>query len=63
MIFTNGPLNIYLNRHKGKIKQNECLLMVSNIACGLEYLHENSILHRDLAAKNCLYNKQFVSAS
>ncbi|PIO61623.1 hypothetical protein TELCIR_16849 [Teladorsagia circumcincta] len=26
------------------------------VAWGLEYLHSKSVLHRDIAAKNCLYD-------
>lgn len=36
-------------------------MMVSCVGWGLEYLHKNTVLHRDVAAKNCLYDKQFVS--
>ncbi|KAK6040264.1 hypothetical protein COOONC_22232 [Cooperia oncophora] len=37
--------------------------MTMSVGWGLEYLHQNSILHRNLAAKKCLYDRQFVKLS
>ncbi|KAK6750299.1 hypothetical protein RB195_002337 [Necator americanus] len=57
---SGGPLSIYLRNNKRNIKRDDLLMMVSCAGWGLEYLHKNTILHRDIAAKNCLYDKQFV---
>nr|CDJ89400.1 SH2 motif and Tyrosine protein kinase domain containing protein [Haemonchus contortus] len=57
-----GPLDEWLRANKG-LKRDELLLMIVSAGWGLEYLHQNSILHTDLAAKNCLYDGQFVKLS
>ncbi|VDO05766.1 unnamed protein product [Haemonchus placei] len=57
-----GPLDEWLRANKG-LKRDELLLMIVSAGWGLEYLHQNSILHTDIAAKNCLYDGQFVRFS
>ncbi|PIO66099.1 hypothetical protein TELCIR_12202, partial [Teladorsagia circumcincta] len=39
------------------------MLMAMSAGWGLEYLHQNSIIHRDVAARSCLYDRQFVKLS
>ncbi|PIO67035.1 hypothetical protein TELCIR_11226 [Teladorsagia circumcincta] len=51
-----GPLDVYLLEHKSTIDKDEKLQIVMGVAWGLEYLHSKSVLHRDIAAKNCLYD-------
>ncbi|WKX94239.1 hypothetical protein Q1695_011472 [Nippostrongylus brasiliensis] len=48
-----GALDSYLRRNKN-IERDDRLLMTMGAAWGLEYLHKSSILHRDIAARNCL---------
>ncbi|KAK6013471.1 hypothetical protein OSTOST_21212 [Ostertagia ostertagi] len=60
---SEGPLDEWLRNNRDSIKRDELLLMVMSAGWGLEYLHQNSILHRDIAAKNCLYDKQFAKLS
>ncbi|CAJ0602079.1 unnamed protein product [Cylicocyclus nassatus] len=55
-----GALDAHLRENKGAIKRDDLLMMVSCAGWGLEYLHQKSILHRDIAAKNCLCDRQFV---
>ncbi|KAK6038272.1 hypothetical protein COOONC_24222 [Cooperia oncophora] len=50
-----GALDAYLKKNK-KIGRDERLLMVMGAAWGVEYLHRCYILHRDIAARNCLYD-------
>ncbi|CAI8032142.1 E3 ubiquitin-protein ligase TRIM71, partial [Geodia barretti] len=35
--------------------------VLHNVACGLAYLHERSIVHRDLSARNVLLNSEMVA--
>ncbi|VDO07186.1 unnamed protein product [Haemonchus placei] len=60
--FADGRLDDWLRAHRN-LKRDDLLLMVMSAGWGLEYLHQNTILHRDIAAKNCLYDKQFVKLS
>ncbi|CAI2309719.1 unnamed protein product [Caenorhabditis sp. 36 PRJEB53466] len=59
---TNGSLDSYLKKQPTLTceKRNE---MVMQAAWGLEYLHSKPILHRDVAARNCLYGDQMVKIS
>uniref|UniRef100_A0AC34FD16 Protein kinase domain-containing protein n=1 Tax=Panagrolaimus sp. ES5 TaxID=591445 RepID=A0AC34FD16_9BILA len=53
-----GSLQDYLKKNAGKINDTERLNnMASSAACGLAYLHSRSCIHRDIAARNCLYDK------
>ncbi|VDK57215.1 unnamed protein product [Cylicostephanus goldi] len=51
-----GALDSYLKRNKATIDRDERLLMAMGAAWGMEYLHKSSVLHRDIAARNCLYD-------
>uniref|UniRef100_A0A8R1IL29 Tyrosine-protein kinase n=2 Tax=Caenorhabditis japonica TaxID=281687 RepID=A0A8R1IL29_CAEJA len=59
---TNGSLDSYLrkNTELGVETQNE---MVMQAAWGLEYLHSKPLLHRDVAARNCLYGDGQIKIS
>uniref|UniRef100_A0A7I5E9Z6 Tyrosine-protein kinase n=1 Tax=Haemonchus contortus TaxID=6289 RepID=A0A7I5E9Z6_HAECO len=59
---SDGRLDDWLRAHRN-LKRDDLLLMVMSAGWGLEYLHQNTILHRNIAAKNCLYDKQFVKLS
>uniref|UniRef100_A0A7E4VMA9 Protein kinase domain-containing protein n=1 Tax=Panagrellus redivivus TaxID=6233 RepID=A0A7E4VMA9_PANRE len=52
-----GSLEKYLRTANGPISQQEKDRMCCDAAWGLEYLHESHFLHRDIAARNCLYSK------
>ncbi|KHJ91688.1 protein tyrosine kinase [Oesophagostomum dentatum] len=61
MEYVHGtPLDSYLREYKGNLRRDDLLVMVCCAGWGLEYLHNNKILHRDIAAKNCLYDGQYV---
>ncbi|KAL6741786.1 hypothetical protein Aduo_015007 [Ancylostoma duodenale] len=55
-----GALDSYLRKNKDKIKDDERLQLALGVAWGMEYLHKVNILHRDIAARNCLYDKRFT---
>ncbi|VDP42946.1 unnamed protein product [Heligmosomoides polygyrus] len=51
-----GPLDAYLLENKATVTNDERLQIVMGVCWGLEYLHSKGVLHRDIAAKNCLYD-------
>ncbi|KAJ1348983.1 hypothetical protein KIN20_029872 [Parelaphostrongylus tenuis] len=56
-----GALDSYLQKNEQPMdKKNE---MVLQAAWGLEYLHAKNVLHRDIAARNCLYGDNKVKIS
>ncbi|CAI5452414.1 unnamed protein product [Caenorhabditis angaria] len=59
---SNGALDSYLtkNPEMPMDKRNEMILQA---AWGLEYLHSKPVLHRDIAARNCLYGDGKVKIS
>ncbi|CAI2346381.1 unnamed protein product [Caenorhabditis sp. 36 PRJEB53466] len=59
---TGGALDHYLKKNEDLSveKRNEMLLQA---AWGLEYLHGKPVLHRDIAARNCLYGDGKVKIS
>ncbi|KAK6014207.1 hypothetical protein OSTOST_20439, partial [Ostertagia ostertagi] len=58
-----GALDAYLRKNK-QISRDERLLMAMGAALGMEYLHKCCIVHRDIAARNCLYdNDKIVSTN
>lgn len=59
---SNGSLDGYLKKNPDLSleRYNE---MVLQAAWGIEYLHTLSIIHRDIAARNCLYGDRAVKIS
>ncbi|KAK6735210.1 hypothetical protein RB195_018409 [Necator americanus] len=55
-----GALDAYLRKNKNVIGRDERLLMAMGAAWGLEYLHKSNVLHRDVAARNCLYDNDKI---
>ncbi|CAJ0590299.1 unnamed protein product [Cylicocyclus nassatus] len=56
-----GALDTYLQKNEQPMdKKNEMCLQA---AWGLEYLHAKNVLHRDIAARNCLYGDNKVKIS
>ncbi|CAD5207034.1 unnamed protein product [Bursaphelenchus okinawaensis] len=56
-----GALNSYLSKNELSVdKRTE---MCFGAACGIHYLHECELLHRDIAARNCLYSDDQVKIS
>ena len=66
MEYSNGP-NLYEYVQKYKKKYSKCLdeatvqKIVKQIASGLEYLHKNKVIHRDIKLENLIINFDDVS--
>ncbi|GMT18382.1 hypothetical protein PFISCL1PPCAC_9679 [Pristionchus fissidentatus] len=50
---SNGALNSYLE--KNMLDETQKAIMCLQSSWGIEYLHSKNIIHRDIAARNCLY--------
>lgn len=55
MSVTGGDLQYYLNKH-GMFTENDAKFYMCEIILGLEHLHENNIVHRDLKVATYVYN-------
>ncbi|KAK5976352.1 Non-specific protein-tyrosine kinase [Trichostrongylus colubriformis] len=55
-----GALNVYLRVNAEKVSVLEKVAMCKGAAQGVEYLHKQSCIHMDLAARNCLYSQDKV---
>ncbi|XGW10094.1 hypothetical protein V3C99_011955, partial [Haemonchus contortus] len=60
---SGGSLDVHLQREAARITRRDRLRYSIGAAKGLEYLHENDCLHRDVAARNCLVHKGEVKIS
>ncbi|CEF67351.1 Tyrosine-protein kinase Fps85D [Strongyloides ratti] len=52
---SDGALDKYLQKHD--LTPSEKLRLCGGAAYGLEYLHNLNCIHRDIAARNCLYGE------
>ncbi|KAI6201723.1 Tyrosine-protein kinase [Aphelenchoides besseyi] len=59
-----GALDVYLQKNGPKVVLQEKLdCMCMGTVWALEYLHSKNCIHRDVAARNCLYAKKTVKIS
>ena len=56
----NGSLDTFLRLNESKLKIEQLVKMLRDVASGMKYLSEMNYIHRDLAARNILVNKDLV---
>uniref|UniRef100_A0A183G4K6 Protein kinase domain-containing protein n=1 Tax=Heligmosomoides polygyrus TaxID=6339 RepID=A0A183G4K6_HELPZ len=56
-----GALDSYLQKSEQPLNKKDEMCLQA--AWGLEYLHAKNVLHRDIAARNCLYGDNKVGSS
>lgn len=54
-----GALDSYLQKNHLELPKK--MEMCAQAAYGIEYLHYKRVIHRDIAARNCLYGNNLVS--
>lgn len=60
---SGGSVYDYLHKQKGTFKLPVLLKVAIDISRGMNYLHQNSIIHRDLKAANLLMDENDVRCS
>ncbi|CAN0878810.1 Serine/threonine-protein kinase STY46 [Linum grandiflorum] len=57
---SGGSVYDYLHKHKGVFKLPSLLKVAIDVSKGMNYLHQNNIVHRDLKAANLLMDENDV---
>jgi serine/threonine protein kinase len=57
---SGGSVYDYLHKQKGVLKMPMLLRVAIDISKGMDYLHQNKIIHRDLKAANLLMDENEV---
>ncbi|KAK8625220.1 hypothetical protein V6N13_090095 [Hibiscus sabdariffa] len=57
---SGGSVYDYLHKHKGVFKLPTLLKVAIDVSKGMNYLHQNNIIHRDLKAANLLMDENEV---
>uniref|UniRef100_A0A1I7UHN8 Tyrosine-protein kinase n=1 Tax=Caenorhabditis tropicalis TaxID=1561998 RepID=A0A1I7UHN8_9PELO len=55
---TGGGLDSFLKKNGKTLSVDEKNKMAISAAWGIEFMHSHEIIHRDIAARNCLYDKK-----
>ncbi|CAO4370457.1 unnamed protein product [Caenorhabditis nigoni] len=55
---TGGGLDSFLKKNGKTLSMDEKNKMAISAAWGIEFMHSHDIIHRDIAARNCLYDKK-----
>lgn len=56
-----GSVYDYLHKHRGSMKLPMVLRVACDVAKGMDFLHKNNIIHRDLKTANLLMDENDVS--
>ena len=57
---SGGSVYDWLHRQKAPLRPAVVLRIALDVARGMDFLHKNSIIHRDLKAANLLMNENKV---
>jgi serine/threonine protein kinase len=58
---SGGSVYDYLHKHKGSFKLPALVGVAIDVSKGMNYLHQNNIIHRDLKTANLLMDENGVS--
>ena len=53
----NGPLDTWMDKNGGRLKEQQANKFFYGLMCGLNYLHQLNIAHRDLKLDNFLLDE------
>uniref|UniRef100_A0AC34Q6T7 Tyrosine-protein kinase n=1 Tax=Panagrolaimus sp. JU765 TaxID=591449 RepID=A0AC34Q6T7_9BILA len=62
-LVSGGALDSYLAKNASELTLSDKIGFAVDAARGMEYLHDNNCIHRDVAARNCLVNEGHVKIS
>uniref|UniRef100_A0A1I8EXF1 Tyrosine-protein kinase n=1 Tax=Wuchereria bancrofti TaxID=6293 RepID=A0A1I8EXF1_WUCBA len=62
-LLKDGSLDVFLVTKGSTLSIREKLYFCLDIASGLEFLHNNGVIHRDISARNCLVEDMCVKIS
>lgn len=57
---SNGSLDLYVSSNKEKIDEYFSTIAIARIFQGIDYLHKNSLIHRDIKPQNILVDHNFL---
>ncbi|TKR72074.1 hypothetical protein L596_019589 [Steinernema carpocapsae] len=62
-LVAGGALDTYLKTESTNVSIQERMNMCLDAAWGIEYVHQKGVIHRDIAARNCLYGNKCLKIS